>query len=95
MNNQIVYKTNLYKKQNIGLVFETLEEAEMFVKSNFPNAKEIVSKQWVTDIFKIFYITPYINGHMVRFNHLYTTKDIEQSEWFKSICKGVLTAPVY
>ena len=95
INNQIVYKTNLYKKQNIGLVLETLEEAKMFIKSNFPNAQEITSKQWETDMFKIFYITPYINGHMVRFNHLYTTKEIEQSEWFKSICNGVLTAPLY
>ena len=95
MQNQIVYKTNLYRKQSIGLVFETLEEAKIFVKSNFPNAKEIVSKQWETDIFKIFYITPYRSGHMVRFNHLFTTKEIEQSEWFKSICHSVLTAPLY
>ena len=95
MKEQVVYKTNIHKKQNIGLIFETLENAKMFVESNFPNTEEITYKQWETDMFKIFYITPYINEHMVRFNHLYTTKEIEQSEWFKSICNSVLTAPVY
>lgn len=95
MKKQMVYKTNIHKKQNIGLIFETLEDAEMFVKSNFPNAEKTMSKQWETDIFKIYYITPYRSGHMVRFNHLFTTKEIEQSEWFKSLCNGVLTAPVY
>lgn len=94
MKEQVIYKTNIHKKQNVGLIFKTLEEAEIFIKLNFPDAKEIMSKQWETDIFKIFYITPYINGHMVRLNHLYTTKEIEQSEWFKSICNSILTAPV-
>lgn len=94
MKEQVVYKTNIHKKQNVGLIFKTLEEAEIFIKLNFPDAKEIISKQWETDIFKIFYITPYISGHMVRLNHLYTTKEIEQSEWFKLICNSVLTAPV-
>ena len=95
MNEQIVYKTNLYKKQKIGLCFKTIEEAKMFIESNFPNAKEIVPKQWETDIFKIFYITPYINGNMVRFNHLFITKEIEKSKWFKLMCHSVLTDLFY
>lgn len=93
MDNQIVYRSSSSKKQIIGLVFETIEEAQWFVKNKFPEAKLIRSLPYevATDMFRIVWIPAYTCFHGRRLNHLFTTNEIEQSEWFKCVIRPMLT----
>ena len=94
LNNQIVYRSSTQKKQVIGLVFETIEEAQWFVKNKFPEAKltRSVPYEVVTDMFRIVWVPAYKYFHSQRLNHLFTTNEIEQSEWFKYVVRPMLTA---
>lgn len=93
LNNQIVYRSSSPKKQVIGLVFETIEEAQWFVKNKFPEAKLTRSLPYevVTDMFRIVWVPAYKYFHGRRLNHLFTTNEIEQSEWFKCVVRPMLT----
>lgn len=93
MDNQIVYKSSSSKKQIIGLVFETIEEAQWFVKNKFPEAKLMrdLPYEVTTDMFRIIWIPAYKCFHSRRLNHLFTTNEIEQSEWFKCVIRPMLT----
>ena len=93
LDNQIVYRSSSSKKQVIGLVFETVEEAKWFVKNKFPEAKLTRSYPYAveTDMFRIVYIPAYEYFHGQRLNHLFTTSEIEQSEWFKGVIRPMLT----
>lgn len=44
-----------------------------------------------TDMFKIVWIPAYTCFHGRRLNHLFTTNEIEQSEWFKRVIRPMLT----
>ena len=94
MDNQIIYMSSSpTKKQVIGLVFETVEEAQWFVKNKFPEANLTRSYPYevVTDMFRIVWIPAYECFHGQRLNHLFTTNEIEQSEWFKCVIRPMLT----
>lgn len=93
MNNQIVYKSGTKKKSVIGLVFETVEEAQLFVKNKFPEAKLMRNYPYSveTDIFRIHYIPAYKCFCGQRLNHLFTTNEIAQSEWFNNVINPMLT----
>lgn len=82
---------NEKNKQVIGLVFETLEEAQWIVRNNFPEAKTGGYPYIVTtDMFVIIYVPAYKSFRGRRFNHLFTTKEIQQSEWFKAVVKPMM-----
>ena len=93
LDNQIVYRSSSPKKQVIGLVFETIEEAQWFIKNKFPEAKLTrgLPYEVVTDMFRIVWIPAYKQFHGRRVNHLFTTNEIEQSEWFKCVVRPMLT----
>ena len=44
-----------------------------------------------TDMFRIIWIPAYKCFHGRRLNHLFTTNEIEQSEWFKCVIYPMLT----
>lgn len=94
MDNQIIYMSSSpTKKQVIGLVFETVEEAQWFVKNKFPEANLTRSYPYAveTDMFRIVWIPAYKCFHGQRLNYLFTTNEIEQSEWFKCVIRPMLT----
>ena len=94
LNNQIIYRSSSPKKQVIGLVFETVEEAQWFVKNKFPEANLTRSSPYAvqTDMFRLVWVPAYKCFHGQRLNHLFTTSEIEQSEWFNSVIRPMLTA---
>lgn len=73
---------------NVGV-----EEAQLFVKNNFPEAKLTRSYLYAveTAMFRIVYIPAYKCFHGQRLNHLFTTNEIEQSEWFNGVIRPMLT----
>ena len=83
---------NEKNKQVIGLIFETVEEAQWIVKNNFPEAKLTRGYPYTvtTDMFMIVYVPAYKSFRERRFNHLFTTKEIQQSEWFKAVIKPMM-----
>ncbi len=95
MDNQIIYISAFPKKQVVGLVFETIEEAQRFTKKNFPEAKITISSPHIfeaeTDMFKIVYVPAHECFLGQRLNHLFTTNEIEQSKWFKTVADPMLT----
>ena len=94
LDHQIVYRSSVPTKQVIGLVFETVEEAQFFVREKFPEAKLTRGYPYAveTDMFRIVYIPAYQCFIGQRLSHLFTTNEIEQSEWFKGVILPMLTA---
>jgi hypothetical protein len=92
-DNLIVYRSSFPKKQVIGLVFETVEEAQLLVKNKFPEAKLTRSYPYevITDMFRLVWIPAYKQFCGQRISHLFTTSEIEQSAWFEQVIRPMLT----
>lgn len=94
MNNQIIYMSSgTQGKYVIGLVFETIEEAQMLVKDKFPEAHLTRGIPYTveTDMFKIVWVPAYKDCCGQRLSYLFTTKEIEESEWFRATVRPMLT----
>ena len=90
MNNQIIYMSSTQGKYVIGLVFETIEEAQMLVKDKFPEARWM-SGEAETDMFRFIFVPAYKTFHGIRLSYLFTTEEISKSEWFRAVVRPMLT----
>lgn len=93
MNNQIIYMSSAQGKYVIGLVFETIEEAQMLVKDKFPEAHLTRGIPYTTetDMFEIVWVPAYTNCCGQRLSFLFTTEEISKSEWFRAVVRPMLT----
>lgn len=91
MDGQIIcMSSSTQGKYVVGLVFESIEEAQMLAKDKFPEARWTRGEA-ETDMFRIMFVPAYKTFHGIRLSYLFTTEEISKSEWFRAVVRPMLT----